>query len=520
MAESTISLIILLSPLGFALVAVSSWLQGGSKPRQVILLSQLLSGVSLVVACVAGFYFAQYGMVESMLIGINDLGLSIRLDSLSLLLLVMIALLAVIIIRFSARYLEGDSRHGVFLGRLAATIASVQLLVLAGNMGLFFIAWVLTSLCLHRLLLFYPNRLGAQSAGQKKFISARLGDFFLLIGLALVYLHFGTGNLEVIFNKIVAADGFSLRLELAAVLIALTALLKSAQFPTHGWLIEVMETPTPVSALLHAGILNAGPFLIVRLSPVMDLATVSPIILVVFGGFTAVFASVVLLTQPAIKTALGYSSAAHMGFMLMVCGLGVYSAAMLHLVAHSFYKAHAFLSSGSAVEAAGAQKVKMPNRLGSASRIGFSFFLAVSIYAGFAYFTKVPVFQNPALLVIGIILVLGLSQIIAPATDAKIPWFSVLQGAGLACMVAIAFFSLEALAHALLAPVLPSESVPKPLTLMLAAAVVFVFAAVVALQIFGPTLKNSNLKKTVYVHVRNGLYANDWIDRLIGTYKY
>ncbi len=519
MTQSLALAFVLLLPAGYALVAIMSWFQAGIKPQRVILLSQLFSLTSLLIAGVCSFYVAKYGLLEFMLIGIEGVGLSIRLDPLSLLLLVMIVLLGFIIVRFSVRYLDGDPRQGAFLGRLATTIAAVQLLVLAGNIGLLFIAWVLTSISLHRLLLFYPERLGAQIAAKKKFISARLGDVFLLVAFILVYQQFGTGNLEVIFNQLNTTEEHSLLLELATVLIAFTALLKSAQFPMHGWLIEVMETPTPVSALLHAGILNAGPFLVVRLSPLMDLGTFSPVILIVFGGFTALFASTVLLTQSAIKTALGYSSVAHMGYMLLVCGLGVYSAVILHLVAHSFYKAHAFLSSGSAVEWAGGKKVKLPPRLGSVLRIGLSLILAIAIYVAFASLSGAAVFQNPALLIIGIVLVLGLSQIIVTAADAKAIWYSTLQGAGLAALVVTAFFTLEMFTNRLLAPVLPNESKLEPLPLVMAAVVIAGFTLAIILQILGPTLKNKTLGKALYVHLRNGFYANDWIDKLIGANK-
>ena len=170
---------------------------------------------------------------------------------------------------------------------------------------------------------------------------------FAIGAAALLFQQFGTGDLETIFNglQVMPAGALPATVEGAAALIAVAAILKSAQFPTHSWLVEVMETPTPVSALLHAGILNAGPFLAVRLSFVLEQATVAPLLLIAFGAFTALFASKALLTQHSIKVGLGYSSAAHMGFMLMICGLGVYAAAILHLVAHSFYKAHAFLSS-------------------------------------------------------------------------------------------------------------------------------------------------------------------------------
>ena len=124
------------------------------------------------------------------------------------------------------------------------------------------------------------------------------------------------------------------------VYIKLTAALKSAQFPSQAWLLEVMETPTPVSALLHAGILNAGIFLVSRFSDIMVMSPIASYMLIIIGTVTALFASSVMLTQANIKTSLGYSSAGHMGFMMIQCGLGAFPLAILHLVAHSFYKAH------------------------------------------------------------------------------------------------------------------------------------------------------------------------------------
>ncbi len=522
MSENIASFIVLLAPATFLVVALVSWFDRGYQPKKTILLSKVSSVISLLAAGLGGFYVAQHGLIESTLVDIQGIGLSIRLDSLSMLMLGMIALLGFIIVKFSIQYLGGDTSQGAFMGRLAATIAAVQMLVLAGNIGLLFIAWLSTSLTLHRLLLFYPERVGAQIAAKKKFIIARLGDACFLIALGLLYYEFGTGNLQAIFEAIQTATPNThsfLLIESSTVLLALVAILKSAQFPTHGWLIEVMETPTPVSALLHAGILNAGPFLMVRLSPIMDLGTASPVLLVLVGGFTALFASVVLLTQSSVKVVLGYSSAAHMGFMLLVCGLGVYSAAMLHLVAHSFYKAHAFLSSGSVVEAAAAKKITLPKRTGNPLRIALSFVMATGIYAAFALLSGADVFQNPALLAISIILILGMTQIIAPITDSKVKGYSILQGAALAAVVAVSFFVLEALAHRLLSSVLPSESVPTLITLVLTSVVIIVFALTVLLQIYALSLTNSNTTRAIYVHLRNGLYANDLMNQMIGANK-
>ncbi len=520
MTENILSLIAVSSPLLFAATAVASWFQPGARPVGIKRLSVAASVLSILIAAVSGFLVFSNGLLQSNLLGLNGLGLSIRLDPLSVLMSGMIALLGFIVIKFSGNYLDGDEKQGVFMGRLAATIASVQLLVLSGNLGLLLIAWVLTSLSLHRLLVFYPERRGAVIAARKKFIVARLGDACLLGAIVLLCHHFNTGNLEIIFSgmKQVFTSGIDhAGLEVAAVLIALAAILKSAQFPTHGWLVEVMETPTPVSALLHAGLLNAGPFLVARMAFVMSGAVYAPVLLIVVGGFTALFASVVFLTQTSVKTALGYSSVAHMGFMLLVCGLGAYPAAMLHLVAHSFYKAHAFLSSGSVIDVVRASKIALPERLGSPVRIAGSIFLALGVYLGFSWLWGIDPVEEMALLATGAIIVMGLSQIIAPALDSAGGIGGTLRACLLAVAVATAFFTLEESTHYLLQSQLPGLAQPGMLTVTLIILVLFVFGATVFIQILAPLYPSSPLWRTVGVHFRNGWYANAMFDRLVGS---
>ncbi len=135
-------------------------------------------------------------------------------------------------------------------------------------------------------------------------------------------------------------------------LLAFAAILKTAQLPLHGWLIQVMEAPTPVSALLHAGVVNMGGFVLLRVAELIGLVPSAQWLLVIVGSLTAVLAGMVMLTRISIKVRLAWSTCAQMGFMLMEIGLGLYELALLHLVAHSLYKAYAFLSSGEAVERA------------------------------------------------------------------------------------------------------------------------------------------------------------------------
>ena len=305
---------------------------------------------AFLLSLVAAVMVFRGGLLVSPVLGINDVGLSLRLDPLSLFMLWLVAFLGVFLVQFSRNYLDGDERHGVFLRRLYMTMAAVMFFVLSGNLWQLVLGWIATSFTLHQLLVFYSDRPRAIRAAQKKFLLARLGDVFLTIAAVLVARAFGTadlGALHIAFSEALASGSAPAGVQVAAVLVTMTAILKSAMFPFHGWLLEVMETPTPVSALLHAGILNAGIFLVVRFGELVFLSTPALVLLMGFGGFTAIFASSAMITQSSVKVSLAYSSAAHMGFMLMLCGFGAHSVAIMHLVAHSFYKAHAFLSSGS-----------------------------------------------------------------------------------------------------------------------------------------------------------------------------
>jgi len=239
----------------------------------------------------------------------------------------------------------------------------------------------------------------------------------------------------------------------------------------------------------------------------------------VVGGFTAVFASVVLLTQPSVKVVLGYSSAAHMGFMLMVCGLGVFPAVLLHLVAHSFYKAHAFLSSGSVIDEARAAKVALPRRLGSPVRVVASLGVAAGLYVAVALVLGIGLDTEPMLLVIGAIVVLGTTQLVAPALDSAGPVAGTVRAGLLALGVTTAFFSLEAGAHHLLYNTVPDDLGRSGIHIALVIGVLIAFATVILLQIMEPSRPRSRRRRTYAVHMRNGLYVNAIFDRFVGSLR-
>ena len=352
-------------------------------------------------------------------------------------------------------------------------------------------------------------------AARRKFIIARIGDITFLIAITLIYFQFGTGDLSGIFDKLDGLDPSNLptSIHYASIALIITALLKSAQFPFHSWLIEVMEAPTPVSALLHAGLLNAGPFLMLRFSKILYIAPIASTLLIIVGALTAIFGSLVFTKQSAIKTSLAYSSVAHMGFTLMLSGLGLYSASLLHLVAHSFYKAHAFLSSGSVVEKVRIQYGNNLQRKHNPFRalIGISlavgvFLLADSIWSSIS---GSPSIQNSF---IGIIMLFGLLIIVTNAIDSNISKLSLLQLLGTSLVFLFTFLTLEFVMTKMAGVVLPESNHTIS---FLAAAIAVVFLTVIGKQILSKNKRSSNLSKKLDVHLKNGLYINHLFDRLV-----
>ncbi|MEQ9463828.1 MAG: NADH-quinone oxidoreductase subunit L, partial [Haliea sp.] len=276
----------------------------------------------------------------------------LAVDPLGLTAALLVAVLGWVIINYSARYLNGEPGQPRFVRAMLFTLSAVGLLVVSRHLAVIVLAWTGTSLGLHHLLTFYRERKAAQVVAHKKFLVSRCAELCLAVALLLIYQTAGTLSLEGLQAYLLTVDSLPASLHGAALLFALAAILKTAQLPLHGWLIQVMEAPTPVSALLHAGVVNIGGFVLIRLAELLSLAPLAQAVLVVVGSLTAVLAGLVMLTRISIKVRLAWSTCAQMGFMLMEIGLGLYELALLHLVAHSLYKAHAFLAAGETVQAA------------------------------------------------------------------------------------------------------------------------------------------------------------------------
>ncbi len=287
------------------------------------------------------------------LVPLGDAGalhISLRSDALGGLMLLLVSFIGWVIVGYSKNYLAGAQGQSRYIRGLMLTLAAVSLLVVTNNLGLLALAWIATSLALHGLLTFFVQRPQALIAAHKKFLASRVADLCLLGGVALIGHQFDTLEIDRVTAAVRALPEIPGAMQAAALLLAISALLKCAQLPVHGWLIQVMEAPTPVSALLHAGVVNLGGFLLFRVGLLVAAVPAAQAVLVVVGSVTAVVAALVMMTRVSIKVSLAWSTCAQMGFMLMQCGLGLHALALLHLVAHSLYKAHAFLSAGGAVQ--------------------------------------------------------------------------------------------------------------------------------------------------------------------------
>ena len=283
---------------------------------------------------------------------------------------ILVQLLGTVIAAFSARYLQGEAGQRRYIAALASVLAAVHVLLLADHWVVFIAAWAAVGVALQHLLCFYPDRPFALLASHKKRLADRAADGLLITAAGLAWWSVGSGSMTDLTLHL-EQHGTSAALQVSAVLLVLAVILRTALMPVHGWLIQVMEAPTPVSALLHAGVVNLGGFVLIRFAPLLEQAMPARALLVAFGLLTAVLAGLVMLTRISIKVRLAWSTTAQMGFMLLECGLGLYTLAALHLFGHSLYKAHAFLSASTIV-----QQTRLKTMRGSLTPTPISLFLA------------------------------------------------------------------------------------------------------------------------------------------------
>ena len=474
------------------------------------------------VAALGALALGLGGLVQLWMIGPQRLALAeigvARLDAISVTLSLLVGFVGWVVMRYSRRYLDGEAREGRFHGLTLVAIASVLVLVQGASLPVLIAGFLAIGLVLRQLLLFYPDRVEAVRAAAKFTRVWAAGDVALVLAATLLW--YGLGTVDLAAMTAAAADGLPTSARLGVAFLVLAAVLKTAAFPLHGWLTEVMEAPTPVSALLHAGIINSGGVLLITLSALVQHSPGAMAALALIGGFTALFGALVMLTQSAVKTALAWSTVAQMGFMLLQCGLGLWALALLHIVAHSLYKAHAFLASGGAVLAVNALRKPGPVAAPGPGAVVRSFALALVLYTvvafGFAAFVGA---KSPQAVALGAILIFGVSYLIAQGLADEAPGALTRRTVAASFGAALAYFGFQVAATAVWGASLPAVPVAGALEWALIVVAVLSFGLVAFAQALFPLWAHHPAAAGLRVHLANGLYLNALLDRATGGFR-
>jgi len=292
---------------------------------------------------------------------------TLRADSLTVTMLAMVTFVSLLVAVYSIGYMHGDRGYWRFFAYIGLFVFSMTMLVSVSNFLLLYVFWEAVGLCSYLLIGFWYQRPEAAAAGKKAFLVNRVGDFGFALGVFLIWTTYGTLNFHdsagvpgVLGQErlqdptLFATGGVATAI---CLLLMLGACGKSAQFPLHVWLPDAMEGPTPVSALIHAAtMVTAGVYMVARCAPLFVASADAQVVVAAIGGFTALLAALIALTQTDLKRILAYSTISQLGYMFLGLGVGTLvgiTAGMFHLFTHAFFKALLFLGAGSVMHAMG-----------------------------------------------------------------------------------------------------------------------------------------------------------------------
>jgi NADH-quinone oxidoreductase subunit L len=334
--------------------------------RNSEIVTSLLVSISAIFSIIV-FYNVVFNQYEDNLIiatwinsGTLDVNWSMKIDSLSSVMLVVVTSVSALVHIYSIGYMSHDPHKPRFMAYLSLFTFAMLMLVTSDNFIQLFFGWEGVGLCSYFLIGFWFKKETANSAAIKAFVVNRVGDFGFALGIFLIFYLFGTVNYDEVFQQIPSVVDKRLNflglevnsIDLICLLLFIGAMGKSAQILLHTWLPDAMEGPTPVSALIHAAtMVTAGVFLVVRCSPIYEYSELALNLITVVGMTTAIFAASVALVQTDIKKIIAYSTCSQLGYMFFAAGVGAYNIAMFHLFTHAFFKALLFLGSGSVIHA-------------------------------------------------------------------------------------------------------------------------------------------------------------------------
>lgn len=338
---------------------------------------------------------------------------ALKVDTLTAIMLTLVTTVAAIVHIYSVGYMSHDDHKPRFMAYLSLFTFSMLMLVTSDNFIQLFFGWEGVGLCSYLLIGFWFKKQSANAAAMKAFIVNRVGDFGFALGIAALFLTFGSVDFATVFasaNSFHAETpeaswlvfGMSIPvLDTICLLLFMGAMGKSAQFLLHTWLPDAMEGPTPVSALIHAAtMVTAGVFMLARCSPLFELAPIALTFVTYIGAITAIFAASIGLVQNDIKRVIAYSTCSQLGYMMFACGVSAYDAAVFHLFTHGFFKALLFLCAGSVIHAMSGEQ-DMRNMGGIWKKIPYTYALmwigslalaGVPYFAG--YFSKDAILES------------------------------------------------------------------------------------------------------------------------------
>src|SRR5438034_433561 len=295
--------------------------------------------------------------------GAFDVSIGLYIDRLTAAMLLLVTVVSGLVHVYTIGYMHGEPGYARFFAYVALFTFSMLMLVMADNFLQLYVFWEAVGLCSYLLIGHWYERKSACDAATKAFIVNRVGDFGFGLGVILIFAVFGSLQYDQVFAQAALLKGQTINLlkplggewtvgvmTVICLLLFAGAVGKSAQVPLHVWLPDAMEGPTPISALIHAAtMVTAGVFMVARLAPLYNLSPVAMDVVAVTGGVTAIFAATIAITQNDIKRVVAYSTVSQLGYMMMACGLGVYTAGMYHLLTHGAFKALLFLGCGSVI---------------------------------------------------------------------------------------------------------------------------------------------------------------------------
>lgn len=343
--------------VGTGLISYSQTTSKLRQPSAIFIVS--LTGVAMVLSFLI-FWSQVQGhepytqMIEWASAGDFRLSMGYTIDHLAALMLVIVTTVAFLVMVYTHGYMDHDPGYVRFYSYLSLFSSSMLGLVISPNLLQVYVFWELVGMCSYLLIGFWYNRKPAADACQKAFVTNRVGDFGLLLGMLAIFWATGSFDFDIMGDRLTAlVDNGSLSATMAAIfaiLVFLGPVAKSAQFPLHVWLPDAMEGPTPISALIHAAtMVAAGVFLVARMYPVFEEIPLAMDFIAYTGAFTAFMGATIAITQNDIKKGLAYSTMSQLGYMVMAMGVGAYGAGLFHLMTHAYFKAMLFLCSGSVI---------------------------------------------------------------------------------------------------------------------------------------------------------------------------